>query len=88
MTKVPGAMSSRSEPTALTETISVTPARFMASMLARKLSSEGGTRWPRPWRGRKTMAWPSSSPKSISSEGFPKELSTARHSRPVSPSMS
>ncbi len=34
-TKVPGASSSLSEPTALTERTSVTPARFSASMLAR-----------------------------------------------------
>src|SRR3546814_1278504 len=39
-TKVPGARSSRSEPTALSDTISVTPARFRASMLARERSEE------------------------------------------------
>ena len=34
-TKVPGGSSSLSEPTALTETRSVTPSRFRTSMLAR-----------------------------------------------------
>jgi hypothetical protein len=34
-TKLPGGRSSRSEPHALSETMSVTPSRFIASMLAR-----------------------------------------------------
>ena len=53
-TKVPGARSSLSDPTADNAMTSVTPARFRTSMLARKLISPGGMRWPRPWRGRKT----------------------------------
>ena len=42
-TKWPGAYSSFSEPQAEIETRSVTPARFSASMLARKLMADGGT---------------------------------------------
>ena len=80
MTKVPGASASFNDPQADMEMISVTPERLRASMLARKLSSLGPMRWPRPWRGRKTMGWPSSSPKSSSSEGSPKGEETLRHS--------
>ena len=88
MTKVPGASSSLREPTALTEMISVTPRRFMASMLARALISVGESTWPRPWRGRKTTFWPSSVPTRNSSEGWPKGLSTACHLASAKPSMS
>ena len=35
ITNMPGTSSSRNEPQALTETMSVTPVRFMASILAR-----------------------------------------------------
>ena len=61
-TKRPGASSSRSEPIAEMATRSVQPARFSASTLARWLSSAGGIRWPRPWRGRKTNLTPSIRP--------------------------
>src|SRR5260370_91688 len=42
-TKSPGARSSRRLPTADNDTMSVTPTRFSASMLARKLIAEGGS---------------------------------------------
>ena len=70
-TNVPGTRSSRSDPTADSETTSVTPTRLSAWMLARKFSSDGGTRWPRPWRGKKTMGNPSSVPNMSSSDGLP-----------------
>jgi hypothetical protein len=41
-TKSPGAKSSRRLPTADSEAISVTPQRFSASILARKLIPDGG----------------------------------------------
>jgi hypothetical protein len=87
-TKLPGASSARSEPTAESDRISVTPERFRASMLARKLSSLGGIGWPRPWRGRNTICWPSSSPNKSSSEGAPKGVSTLRQRVFSRPSMS
>ena len=70
-TKWPGASSSFSEPQAETETRSVTPARFKASMLARKLMADGGILCPRPWRGRKRTGSPSRSANSTRSDGSP-----------------
>src|SRR6266446_9398236 len=87
MTKSPGTRSSRRLPTADNDTISVTPQRFSASILARKLISEGGSRCPRPWRGTNTTGWPSSDPKQNSSEVGPKGDSTGRHSTSSSPSI-
>ena len=71
MTKCPGGSSSFSDPQAEIDTRSVTPARFSASMLARKLIADGGTLWPRPWRGRKRTGSPSSSANRIWSDGSP-----------------
>jgi hypothetical protein len=56
-------------PTADNDMMSVTPQRFSASMLARKLISEGGSTCPRPWRGTNTTGWPSSDPKQIRPTG-------------------
>jgi hypothetical protein len=87
MTNMPGARCSRSEPTALTEITSVTPKRFNASMLARKLMCDGGMRWPRPWRGRKAISFSANFPSKISSEGLPKDDSTRVHFASRRPSM-
>ncbi|WP_247882192.1 hypothetical protein [Azospirillum sp. TSH100] len=87
-TKVPGGRCSFSEPTADTDRISVTPSCFSAWMLARKFSSDGGMRWPRPWRGRKTSFWLASSPVSSSSDGSPKGVVTVTQRVFSSPSMS
>ena len=70
-----GANSSFSEPTAETERSCCTPSAFSAQMLARKLSSDGRMRWPRPWRGRKATRLPSSSPMTIASDGVPNGVS-------------
>ncbi len=67
--------------------MSVTPARFNASILARKLISLGGMTWPRPWRGRNTTWVPPSLPKHSSSEARPKGDGTARQDISVSPSI-
>ena len=70
------------------EAIRQAEARFSASMLARKLIAEGGSLWPRPWRGRNTISRPSSSPNSSSSEGSPKAEPTLTHCLFLRPSMS
>jgi len=43
--------------------------------MARKLSSEAGMRWPRPWRARNATLRPSNSPRTNGSEGEPKGVS-------------
>ena len=86
-TKSPGAKSSRRLPTADSETMSVTPQRFSASILARKLIADGGNTWPRPCRGRNTTGCPSSVPKQNSSEVRPNGLSTRRQATSASPSI-
>src|SRR5690348_17296315 len=55
-------------------------------MLARKLTSLGLMRCPRPWRGRKAMRTPCKVPTTIASDGFPKgvESETSRTSRKAS----
>jgi hypothetical protein len=88
ITNVPGGRSGLSEPTALTEMTLVTPARLSASMLARKLISCGGMRWPRPWRGKNTSSCVPSRPNRSSSEGAPNGLSTRCQRCSVRPSSS
>src|SRR5437773_2535222 len=78
---------SRRLPTADSDMMSVTPQRFSASMFARNGIAVGGSKWPRPWRGKNTTGWPSSLPKQNSSEPRPNGLSTRRHSTSVRPSM-
>ena len=87
-TKWPGGSSSFSEPQAETDTRSVTPARFSASMLARKLIADGGTLWPRPWRGRKRIGSPSSSANRIWSDGSPQGEATVSQCTFLSAGMS
>ncbi len=87
-TKVPGDSSCFNEPTAEIERMSVQPARFSTSMLARPLMWVGVMRWPRPWRGRKTRLTPPISPKVRSSEASPQGLGTRSVRRPSMPSMS
>src|SRR6185437_1328247 len=84
-TKLPGGRSMLRLPTAESEIRSVTPERFSASILARKLISEGGSLWPRPWRGRNTTSVSPSLPKHSSSEGSPKGDQTWRHSTSMMP---
>src|SRR3954449_12299959 len=67
--------------------MSVTPQRFSASILARKLIADGGNTCPRPCRGRKTTFCPSSVPKQNSSEVRPNGLSTRRQTISVNPSI-
>ena len=51
-------------------------------------SSDGGMRWPRPWRGRNTHLWPRKSPdQQLVGWPAPGEA-TATHSAPSSPSIS
>ena len=54
----PGAISSRRLPTALTASTQSAPSDLSAQTLARKGSSDGSRRWPRPWRGRKRSRVP------------------------------
>jgi len=75
----PGGMSSRSDPTAEIDRMSVQPARFSASMLARALTSAGASRCPRPWRGRKTTGVSPIVPDRSSSDASPQGLSIRRH---------
>ena len=53
MTNLPGGSSSLSEPTAETETISVTPSCLRASILALKLILDGFIKCPLPCLGKK-----------------------------------
>jgi hypothetical protein len=79
ITNCPGAISSRSDPTAEIAMMSVQPARFSASTLARALTSDGGRRCPRPWRGRKTNSTAPIRPVSNWSDGSPHGVSTEIH---------
>ena len=74
--------------TAEIETISLQPARFKPSMLARKLMSDGGMRWPRSWRGRNTSSRPASLPNRNWPEGMPNGLSIVTQRVSVRPGMS
>lgn len=58
MTKWPGAISSRSEPTAENATMAWTPMCFRAAMLARPGTSVGVMVCARPWREMKAMSAP------------------------------
>lgn len=58
MTKWPGAISSRSEPTALKATMASTPRDLRAAMLARTGTSEGVMVWLGPWREMKAICAP------------------------------
>ena len=53
ITNFPGGKSSFNEPTADTETISVTPSCLRASILALKLIFDGFIKWPLPCLGKK-----------------------------------
>jgi hypothetical protein len=55
---VPGAISSRSDPTAEKATIASTPMLLSAAMLARALTSEGGMLCETPWREMKATSGP------------------------------
>src|SRR5579862_7518868 len=44
-------------------------------MLARKFSSDGEMRWPRPWRARNATSLPASFPTTYGSEGLPHGVS-------------
>src|SRR3972149_5329055 len=57
-------------------------------MFARKLSSEGRSRCPRPGRARKATGRPSSRPRIYASEGSPKGVGTRSSRRWVRPSIS
>src|ERR1700674_5315825 len=54
-------------------------------MLARKFSSEGIRRWPRPWRERKTTSHSPSLPRKNGSEGRPNGVVSSSCSTAVSP---
>jgi hypothetical protein len=57
-TKSPGAISSRSEPTALKASTARTPSDFNAAMFARAGTADGEMLWPGPWRARKATFVP------------------------------
>jgi hypothetical protein len=88
MTNVPGSSASASEPTAEIDSTSVQPARFNPSMLARKLISDGGMRWPLSWRGRNTSSRPASLPNRNWPEGTPNGDSIDTQRVSASPGMS
>ena len=68
----PGAISSRSEPTALKATIAFTPMLLNAAMLARDGTVEGVIWWLRPWRAMKAMDSPLGRLNTaMGDEGFP-----------------
>src|SRR5271165_1780109 len=56
-------------------------------MFARKFSSLGSNRWPRPWRARKATFFPSSVPTTNASDGSPNGVFTLTSRVPVSPLM-
>lgn len=56
--KSPGAISSRSEPTAEKARIAFTPRDLRAEMFACDGTSVGDMIWPLPWRARKAILVP------------------------------
>jgi len=56
--KCPGAISSRSEPTAEKARIAFTPSDFRAEIFALDGTSVGEMVWPFPWRARKAIFVP------------------------------
>ncbi len=87
-TSSPGEISSRIDPTALTEMSRVTPSCFMPWTLAREFTSVGDSRCPLPCRGRKTSSCSPSFPTRYSSLGSPKGVLTLSRRTPVSPGRS
>ena len=75
-------------PTAEIEMTHSAPSDFSPQMLARKFSSVGVRRWPRPCRGRKITGRPWYVPAQYSSEGSPNGVRTRRQRTSVSPSSS
>ena len=87
-TSSPGAISSRIEPTALTEMRRVTPSCFIPCTLAREFTSVGDRRCPFPYRGRKIISCSPSFPMRYSSLGSPKGVMTLSRRTPVNPGRS
>ena len=75
-------------PTAEIEMTHRAPRNRSPQILARKFSSLGVTRWPRPWRGRKITLRPAKRPRQYASDGAPNGVLTFRHVTSVSPSSS
>ena len=84
-TRSSGRIASFMLPTAEIEMTHSAPSALSPQMLARKLSSLGMTRWPRPWRGRKITRRSRYRPVQNASEGSPKGVRTRRHRTSASP---
>src|SRR5579864_3458434 len=87
ITKSSGLCSSFSDPTADSEMIRLTPSFLNPQMLARKFSSLGKRRCPRPCRARNATFRPSSEPTTYASDGSPHGVCCFSSCVSVSPGM-
>src|SRR5580693_8415242 len=83
-----GLYSSFRLPTALADSRRSTPSTLKPKMFALKLSSDGSSRCPRPWRARNATRLPRSVPVTYGPEGTPNGVAIDRSSRSRSSAMS
>src|SRR3954470_2325334 len=75
-------------PTALADRMRSTPSTLRPLILARKFSSDGRMRWPRPCRARNATRRPRSIPVTYGPDGSPNGVAMVFSSRSVSSAMS